>query len=690
MNLQTPIEAAGRNFKMLAKKLDKLDIHILSDLLFHLPSRYDDFSIISPINRLQIGEVVTVRGTVEEMKNEYTKRFKKLQRAKVSDSTGTIDVVWFNQPYLIRVIQKGDIISLSGRIEWQNRKKALISPDYEIITNNLAPIHTGRLVPIYPETKGLTSKWLRRQVYNILQENIREFEEYLPQDILDSFNLYVYSKALEQVHFPDTLENAAKAKERLAFNEVFLLQLAAKKRKEEWKKNLKGQSFKVAEHQSKIEKFWDSLPFELTGAQRRSIGEIFSDLAQDKPMNRLLEGDVGSGKTVVAAAAMYLAHLNGFQSVLMAPTEILANQHYETINKLLSSLGVKVGLQTGSSKYYVLSSKYKKKDVHNTRYIIPNTDILIGTHAVLSENINFDRLGLVIIDEQQRFGVTQRAILRSKGENPHLLTMTATPIPRTVALTLYGDLELSLLDEMPRGRQKIKTWLVPQEKREAGYKWISDKVLKENDQVFIVCPFIEESESMQTVRAATKEFEILKKDIFPNYKLGLLHGKMKAKEKDTVLEEFRKGDINILVATPVVEVGIDIPNATIILIEASERFGLSQLHQLRGRVGRGDKASYCLLFTESKAPQTTARLKALEITHNGAELAELDLKLRGAGELYGTLQHGRRWLKIASFSDLNLIQSTRHEAEKIFPDLSNYPLLLEKVQELNIKQASPD
>ncbi len=726
INLQTPIVDAGRNFKMLAKKLDKLDIHTLSDLLYHLPSRYDDFSIISSINRLRIGEVVTIRGTVEEMKNEYTKRFKKLQRAKVSDSTGVLEVVWFNQPFLTRVIQKGDTISLSGRIEWQNRKKALISPDYEILTNNLAPIHTGRLVPVYPETKGLTSKWLRRQVYNLLQENLQAFEEFLPQEILESFELYVYSKALEQVHFPDSLEIASKARHRLAFDEVFLLQLAAKKRKEEWRKKLKGLSFKIAEFQNQVEAFWNKLPFELTGAQRRSINEIFADLAKDKPMNRLLEGDVGSGKTVVAAISMYVAHLNGYQSVLMAPTEILAQQHYATISKLLEPLGVNISLATGSkkinhviarnphqaetkqsslSRHPELDSGSKKKMPKQVRHDMDKIatpaegevrndekafDILVGTHAVLSENINFDRLGLVIIDEQQRFGVEQRSILRGKGENPHLLTMTATPIPRTVALTLYGDLELSLLDEMPKGRQKIKTWLVPQEKREAGYKWISDKILKEKDQVFIVCPFIEESESMQTIKAATKEFEILKKDIFPNLKLGLLHGKMKSKEKDAVLEEFRKGDINILVATPVVEVGIDIPNATIIVIEASERFGLSQLHQLRGRVGRGDKASFCLLFTESKTPQSISRLKALEVTHNGAELAELDLKLRGAGELYGTLQHGRKWLKIASFSDLSLIQATRHEAEKIFPDLSKYPLLLEKVQELNIRQASPD
>jgi ATP-dependent DNA helicase RecG len=362
----------------------------------------------------------------------------------------------------------------------------------------------------------------------------------------------------------------------------------------------------------------------------------------------------------------------------MAPTEILANQHYATISKLLEPLGVNVDLRTGNFKGKASSVKGKE-----------NIDILIGTHAVLSEKINFDKLGLVVIDEQHRFGVEQRSIIRSKGKNPHVLTMTATPIPRTVALTLYGDLELSVLDEMPKGRQIVKTWLVPDTKREAGYVWIQEQI-KKGDQAFIVCPFIEESESLTTIKAASTEFERLQKHVFPKLRLGLLHGKMRAKEKDGVLDLFRAGKIDILVATPVVEVGIDIPNATIILIEAAERFGLSQLHQLRGRVGRGDKQSYCLLFTESSNLQTTNRLKSLEHIHNGAELAELDLKMRGAGELYGTMQHGRKWLKIASFGDTRLLEISKQEAIKVFPTLTNYPLLLAKVEEASTKQVSPD
>jgi ATP-dependent DNA helicase RecG len=459
----------------------------------------------------------------------------------------------------------------------------------------------------------------------------------------------------------------------LSFDELFLLQLTAMERKLNWNKNLISNAFEVEKFRSKIDEFLAKLPFTLTGAQKRVIEEIFRDLAKTKPMNRLFEGDVGSGKTVVSAIAMFLSYLNGFQSVLMAPTEILAEQHYKTISQLLESFRIKVGFATGNKKIK-----------------INDFDVLVGTHAVLSERINFDKLGLVVIDEQQRFGVEQRALIRSKGKNPHLLTMTATPIPRTIALTLYGDLDLSILDEMPHGRKIIKTWLVPPEKRTNAYSWIEKQIKETKSQVFIVCPFIEESETMQTVKAASKEFENLQKNVFKNLKLGLLHGKMKSKEKEEVLGKFRDGKIDILVATPVVEVGIDIPNATIIVIEASERFGLAQLHQLRGRVGRGDKQSYCLLFTDSKSPQTIERLKAMEKHNIGAELAELDLRLRGPGEIYGTQQHGRKMLKIASFSDFDLIQKVRKEAEEIFPNLKSYPRLSEKLKTINLKKVSPD
>jgi ATP-dependent DNA helicase RecG len=672
MNLQEPIVSAGHIYKLFARRLEKLGINTFEDFLHHIPFRYDDFSLISKINRVQPGEVVTIQGTVSEINNEFTKNFKRLQKAEIADETGTIEVVWFNQPYLTKTIHAQDRIALSGKIDWFLRRLVMQSPEYEIITNSPS-IHTGRLVPVYPETRGITSKWLRRQTYKLINQNKNQFAEFLPDEIINNNSLMKFSDAIEQIHFPQTLLSVQKAKQRLSFDELFLLQLSSMKRKEDWNKNLSGNPYFVDKFENEINKFLEKLPFNLTDAQERVVEEILNNLKKDKPMNRLLEGDVGSGKTVVSAIAMYVGFLNGFQSVLMAPTEILAQQHYGTISQLLAPFEIKVGLTTSSQK-----TKIK------------NCDVLVGTHAVLQKDISFNKLGLVVIDEQQRFGVEQRGLIKDKGKNPHLLTMTATPIPRTIALTLYGDLDLSVLDEMPFGRKQIKTWLVPTEKRENAYGWIQKQIKDTKSQVFIVCPFIEESETMQTVRAASKEFENLKKNVFKNLKLGLLHGKMKAKEKDEILQKFRNGKIDILVATPVVEVGIDIPNATIILIEAAERFGLAQLHQLRGRVGRGDKQSYCLLFTESTNPQTLERLKAMEKHNIGAELAELDLRLRGPGDIFGTMQHGRKMLKIASFSDFDLIQKTKKEAEKIFPKLRSFPRLLEKLKNINLKQVSPD
>lgn len=672
MNLQTPIKDAGRIYKMYASRLEKLGIYKLEDFLYHIPSRYEDYSLISTINKLQQGEIVTVQGEVVSIRNVYTKRFKKIQEARVKDETGEIDVLWFNQPFIVKTIQIGQRISLSGRVDKEIGGLKMIGPEYEIIYENKPTLHTGRLVPIYPETKGISSKWLRRQTYKIIYENRELFTEYIPYSILDKEKFINLNDAIEHIHFPKTTIEFIKAKERLAFDELFLIQLSTLKRKGEWQKKLKGIPFAIEKFQKEIDTFWEKLPFSPTAAQRKAIHEIFADLVKNKPMNRLLQGDVGSGKTIVATIAMYLAFLNGFQSVLMAPTEILAEQHFATITKILNPFGVHVSLRTGNKK-------------SNNQH-----DILVGTHAVLSEKVQFNKLGLVIIDEQQRFGVEQRAIIKQKGDNPHLLSMTATPIPRTVALTLYGDLDISVLDEMPKGRKKVKTWLVPNIKRENGYKWIEKQIKENGDQAFIICPFIEESETMTTIKAASKEFERLQKDVFPHIKLGLLHGKMKPKEKDKVLEDFRNKKFDILVATPVVEVGIDIPNATIILIEAAERFGLSQLHQLRGRVGRGDKQSYCLLFTESLNEQTRNRLGSLERIYNGAELAELDLKLRGAGDIYGTAQSGWRMLKIASFSDITLIEKAKNAAWQIFPQLSKYPLLEQKLQVTDTHQIAQD
>jgi ATP-dependent DNA helicase RecG len=672
MQLQTPIADAGRSFKMYAKKLEKLGIFTLEDLLYYIPFRYDNFSLISKIGEIQPGEVVTIQGTVLEIKNIFTKNYKKIQQAILMDETGSIHLTWFNQPFLTKYIHQNDTLSVSGRVDNFGNKLTIQSPEYEILGSN-PPLHTGRLVPIYHETAGVSSKWLRRQIYTKLLELKDEVIEFLPDTVLRERGFSGRFDALQQIHFPQTLDEATRARERLAFDELLILQLRSRKRKEAWEQELHGIPFVIDTHAQAIAALITSLPFTLTTAQHRAIQEISIDLSRDKPMNRLLQGDVGSGKTVVAAIAMYTAFLNKHQSVLMAPTEILANQHFSSIQKLLSPFGVKVGLVTGS-----------KKERTET------DDILIGTHAVLHESITFTNLGLVIIDEQQRFGVAQRSIIRQKGDNPHVLTMTATPIPRTVALTMYGDLALSYLDEMPKDRKRIKTWLVPTEKRDAAYGWIKKQMQEHATQAFIICPFIEESENMQTVKAATVEYERLRTSVFPDMKLGLLHGKLKAKEKQQVLLDFNEKQFDMLVATPVVEVGIDIPNSTIILIEAAERFGLAQLHQLRGRVGRGDKQSYCLLFTEATNDTTIQRLKAMETSHVGAQLAELDLQLRGPGDMFGTAQHGLPKLKVANFSDFTLIEKAKQTADAVFPVLSHYPLLEKSVDSVIQENVSPD
>jgi ATP-dependent DNA helicase RecG len=692
MNLQTPLTLASRIYKMYSTRLENLGITTVGDFLFHLPSRYEDYSLVSKTNQIQIGETVTIQGQVLDIKTNYMRggRIKTMQKATVTDDTGSIELTWFNQPFLTKTILPGSTISASGTVQRFGKKLSLSSPEFEILYDGQGgAIHTARLIPIYPETKGVSSKWLRRQIHNILEQYESEIHEYMPQTILEKNHFMNLLEALKEVHYPRTLETATQARERLAFDELFLLQLASKTRRDAWEKQKQTQPYEIKKFQKQIEACITSLPFQLTGAQQKAIDEILSDLIKNKPMNRLLQGDVGSGKTVVAAVAMYTAYLNGFQSVLMAPTEILANQHYKSIEKLLSPLGVKVDLVTGSKKYESRIKK-KKDETHDSSFIIHDSHIIVGTHAVLNEKLQFKNLGLIIIDEQQRFGVEQRGLIKQKGENPHLLTMTATPIPRTVALTMYGDLDLSYLNEMPIGRKKVKTWVVPPEKRDAAYVWIKKQIQETDSQTFIVCPFIEPSESMETVKAVNKEYERLSKDVYNDLHLGLLHGKLKAKEKDEVLQKFKNKEFDILVATPVVEVGIDVPNATIIMIEAAERFGLAQLHQLRGRVGRGEKQSYCLLFTDSRSSLNSQRLKGMETIFSGAELAELDLRLRGPGNLYGTAQHGIPKLKVASFSDQIMIQKARYSADEIFEDLDKYPALKEKINEVTLQIVSPD
>jgi ATP-dependent DNA helicase RecG len=577
-----------------------------------------------------------------------------MQIGSVEDATGKIMVVWFNQPFLIRTLYPGKTVSLSGKVGFFNRKFCMSSPDYEILGEIEKPtVHTGRLVPVYPETSGFSSKWIRTLMLSAFNNQGLNFSDFLPQETLITSNLVGLKDAIEKVHFPKNLKEAEKGRERLAFNELLNLELTSLHRKINWKKNKVGNKIKI--NSSSINQFISSLPFKLTVSQDVAIKEILSDLIRDYPMNRLLEGDVGSGKTVVAAAASFAVFLNGFQSIIMAPTQILATQHYETFKKLLTPFGIRVSLTT---------SDIKKSE-------LGRNDVFIGTHALLNGKISFDKVGLVVIDEQHRFGVEQRKHLIKKSGTPHVLTMTATPIPRTIALTSYGDLDLSVLTEMPIGRLKVTTWVVPETKREGAYDWIKKQITDHKSQIFIVCPLIEDSETetLSDVKSVTTEFEKLKK-IFKDFRLGLLHGRMKPSEKTKVLNNFRGREIDILVTTPVVEVGIDIPNATVMVIEAAERFGLAQLHQLRGRVGRGNEKSYCLLFANIKYSK---RLRAMEKMHSGFELAELDLELRGPGEIFGTAQSGFPELKVASWNNYPLIKKAKDIASDIIKNPTKYP-----------------
>jgi len=694
LSLTSPIQYVPGVGPAKARLLEKLGIGTVEDLLFYVPFRYNDFSLTSPIDNAQVGEVVTLRTRVASMKSFVTKNGKKIQQAILNDDTGTINAVWFNQPYLVRVILPGSEVNVAGEVSWFGRKRTLVSPQYEIMTQDDAhTLHTGRLVPVYPETAGITSKWLRGRIHFVLTRLLSSVRDRLPEPLRTEHRLMDLREALSAVHFPKDRTAADNARRRLSFDEMFLILLRAYRNRRQ--RETTQHASRIPSDQNAIDLFIRSLPFTLTDDQTRTVGEILTDMNRTVPMNRLLVGDVGAGKTVVAAVAMYAAAMRKFRSVLMAPTEILAKQHFQTISSYLSPMGVRIGLFTGST-----GKKKQKRENGDaqTRFSISDDapDILVGTHALLSESVPFRNVGLTIIDEQQRFGVAQRTKLRMKGKRtvtPHLLTMTATPIPRTVALTLYGNLDLSMLTMMPKGRKPVTTWVVPNTKREGAYQWIREQVTKTATQAFIVCPLIEESETLTSVRAASHEYERLSREVFSRLRLGLLHGRMKEHAKDTVLTAFRIRMLDILVTTPVVEVGIDITNATIMLIEAAERFGLAQLHQLRGRVGRGDLPSYCLLFTEHDDEQTLVRLKALEKTHSGPVLAQIDLTLRGPGEIFGTKQHGIPALKVARFSDTSLIEETQRAVASVTrhdPDLSDHPDLRDMLERSTIPGSSQD
>ncbi len=670
------IENLPNTSSITIRKFKALDINTYFDLLNYYPIRYEDYSLFTTIDKLQRGEIVTIKGKIIEATNLYTRSGIKIQKVVITDKTGKIEVNWFNQPYLIRLFKVGEVVSVAGQVKQFGQKLTIEPKEYQIGDRS---IHTGRLVPVYSEKKALSSRTIREKITLALDKNEQSKElEFLPKEIISFNNLIDENNAYLQIHFPGNLDLANKARERLGFDELFNLQLANNLDKIQWQKEKVENRFTIENgREHLLNEFMKNLPFKLTNHQNRAVREILADLEKKVPMNRFLQGDVGSGKTVVAAVACYFSFLNGYQSIIMAPTEILASQHLQTIKNLFSRLGtIKIGLITGSNKD------------KNNRY-----DIIVGTHALLNQKLQFSKVGLIVIDEQHRFGVSQRAQIKDKANNPHLLTMTATPIPRTVALTLYGELDLSYIGEMPQGRLSVKTFLVSKAKRVDGYNWIKNQIKKDCAQVFIVCPLIEESlsESLKSIKAVKIEFENLKK-IFSGFRLGLLHGKIKSEEKEKIMLDLKNKQIDILVCTPVVEVGIDIPGATIMIIEGGERFGLAQLHQLRGRVGRSNVQSYCFVFMENQTEKIKNRLEFFCKNNSGKKLAEYDFKNRGAGNIFGTEQHGFVSLKIASLTDYELVNKTKKAVEYFIKkyDVNLWKGLMNRLKKYQINLISRD
>lgn len=695
ISLETPLAKLPGIGPKNVKKLKKIGLETIQALLFYFPFRYDDFSRVVPISQASLGQVSTIKGRILEIANVTTFRKKMVvTQALISDESGTIKAIWFNQPYLIRNLRKGTKISVSGKVSYAEEGLQFSNPAYEIIREEQRLAHTGRLVPVYHETYDLSSRWLRFHIQPLLALT-SHVQDFLPWEIKNKFRLLDLANAIRQIHFPKTLLGANQAKRRLAFDELFLIELFVLSQKRNWQKFGALIIPFTNEIKKIIQDFVKKLPFKLTNAQKISAWQILQDLAKPFPMNRLLEGDVGSGKTLVAAIAALACIKSDYQVAIMAPTEILSFQHFEEFKKLLKDFDSTIGLITSSRN--AISNSPAKITRQKIFQDVKNGDIniVIGTHALLSEKIKFKNLALVIIDEQHRFGIEQRANLVKKTLEtssaftkffPHFLTMSATPIPRTLFLTIYGDLDISVIDQMPQGRQKIITKVVSPQNRPKAYEFIKNQI-RQGRQVFVICPLIEESEKLEA-KAATEEYHRLQRDIFPEFKIGLLHGRLKPKEKEKIMKDFFKKKFDILVSTSIVEVGINIINATVMMIEGAERFGLAQLHQFRGRVGRSKYQSYCFLFTDSPSKKTQARLKAILNSKDCFELAEYDLKIRGPGEFLGIRQSGLPDLAMASLRDVSLISKARQAAQIILeksPTLKVFPPLAQKFNEFKNK-----